>query len=47
LPRRARGLERARAEIARDPAIPEAMRKRLIEQLDREIARWRAGEGEG
>ncbi|MFN4239646.1 MAG: M56 family metallopeptidase [Erythrobacter cryptus] len=41
------GLERARAEIARDPAIPEAMRKRLIEQLDREIARWRAGEGEG
>ncbi|MFN7158953.1 MAG: hypothetical protein ACK4MR_09720, partial [Erythrobacter cryptus] len=39
------GLERARAEIARDPAIPEAMRKRLIEQLDREIARWREGEG--
>jgi beta-lactamase regulating signal transducer with metallopeptidase domain len=40
-----RGLEDARAEIARDKDIPEKTRKQLLEQLDRQIARWRDREG--
>jgi hypothetical protein len=40
-----RGLEDARAEIARDKDIPEKTRKQLLEQLDRQIARWREKEG--
>lgn len=39
------GLEEARAEIARDKDIPDATRKRVLEQLDRQIARWREQEG--
>ena len=40
-----RGLEDARAEIARDKDIPEKTRKQLLEQLDRQIERWREKEG--
>jgi hypothetical protein len=40
-----RGLEEARAEIARDKDIPEKTRKQLLEQLDRQIERWRDREG--
>ncbi|KPF65331.1 M56 family metallopeptidase [Porphyrobacter sp. AAP60] len=34
-----RGLEQARAEIARDREIPETTRKEMIQHLDRQIAR--------
>jgi len=40
-----RGLEEARAEIARDREIPEATRKQLLETLDRQIERWSEQEG--
>ncbi len=39
------GLEQARAEIARDKAIPEDTRKQLLETLDSQIARWKEREG--
>jgi hypothetical protein len=34
------GLEEARAEIMADKDMPEDARKRVLEQLDRQIARW-------
>jgi hypothetical protein len=40
-----KGLEEARAEIARDREIPDETRKQLLLQLDRQIARWREKEG--
>jgi beta-lactamase regulating signal transducer with metallopeptidase domain len=40
-----KGLEEARSEIARDKDIPESTRKQLLEQLDRQIERWRDREG--
>lgn len=36
-----KGLEEARAEIARDRDIPEDTRKQLLRTLDGQIARWR------
>lgn len=36
-----KGLEEARAEIARDKDIPEDTRKQLLRTLDGQIARWR------
>ncbi|OBV12431.1 M56 family metallopeptidase [Erythrobacter dokdonensis] len=39
------GLEQARAEIASDKDIPEATRKKVLETLDRQIARWKEKEG--
>lgn len=39
------GLEEARDEIARDKDIPEDTRKRVLEQLDKQIARWAEKEG--
>ena len=39
------GLEEARAEIARDKDMPEETRKRVLEQLDRQIARWSRSDG--
>ncbi|PLK24979.1 hypothetical protein C0V72_02920 [Porphyrobacter sp. TH134] len=38
------GLEQARAEIARDPGIPEQTRAALLQTLDRQIARWAQAE---
>lgn len=40
-----RGLEEARAEIARDKDIPEATRKEILRTLDSQIARWKDREG--
>jgi beta-lactamase regulating signal transducer with metallopeptidase domain len=40
-----RGLEEARAEIARDREIPEDTRKQLLQTLDRQIERWADKEG--
>lgn len=40
-----KGLEEARAEIARDKDIPEETRKMLLRTLDGQIARWRDREG--
>jgi hypothetical protein len=40
-----KGLEEARAEIARDKDIPEDTRKQLLRTLDGQIARWRDREG--
>jgi phosphopantetheine adenylyltransferase len=40
-----KGLEDARDEIAREKDIPDATRKQLLQQLDRQIARWREQEG--
>lgn len=40
-----RGLEEARAEIARDKDLPEDTRKMLLRTLDGQIARWRDREG--
>ena len=40
-----KGLEEARDEIARDREIPDETRKQLLQQLDRQIARWREKEG--
>jgi hypothetical protein len=40
-----KGLEEARAEIARDKDIPEETRKELLKTLDTQIARWRDREG--
>jgi bla regulator protein BlaR1 len=40
-----RGLEEARAEIARDKDIPEDTRKELLKTLDSQIARWKEREG--
>ena len=39
------GLERARAEIAADKDIPAETRERVLEMLDRQIARWKEKEG--
>lgn len=39
------GLEEARAEIMADKDMPEDARKRVLEQLDRQIARWAEREG--
>ena len=39
------GLEEARAEIMADKDMPEDARKRVLEQLDRQIARWAVREG--
>ena len=40
-----KGLEEARAEIARDKDIPEDTRKQLLRTLDGQIARWSDKEG--
>lgn len=40
-----RGLEEARAEIARDKDIPEATRADVLRTLDSQIARWKDQEG--
>ena len=40
-----KGLEEARAEIARDKDIPEDTRKQLLRTLDRQIDRWTEKEG--
>lgn len=40
-----KGLEEARAEIARDREIPEDTRKQLLQTLDGQIARWSDKEG--
>jgi beta-lactamase regulating signal transducer with metallopeptidase domain len=39
------GLEEARAEIAADSEIPEDTRKQILQQLDRQIERWKDKEG--
>jgi beta-lactamase regulating signal transducer with metallopeptidase domain len=39
------GLEKARAEIAADKDIPAETRERVLETLDRQIARWKEKEG--
>ena len=38
------GLAEARAEIAKDKDIPEETRKRILKELDKQIARWRERE---
>lgn len=40
-----KGLEEARAEIAREKDIPEETRKELLRTLDSQIARWKEKEG--
>ncbi|WDA40487.1 M56 family metallopeptidase [Erythrobacter sp. BLCC-B19] len=40
-----KGLEEARAEIARDKDIPEDTRKMILRTLDNQIARWSEKEG--
>jgi hypothetical protein len=40
-----KGLEEARAEIARDKDIPEDTRKQVLKQLDQQISRFRDSEG--
>lgn len=40
-----KGLEEARDEIARDQDIPEATRKQVLREIDRQIARWKEKEG--
>lgn len=40
-----KGLEEARAEIARDKDIPEDTRKQVLKQLDQQIRRWKESEG--
>lgn len=40
-----KGLQEARAEIAKDKDIPEDTRKQILKELDRTIARWAEKEG--